>query len=343
MMGKLKHIALGALLGGALLWSGAAFALTAGTAYITQTKVDYVHASGGQATSAAGSVSYQWYVSTTLGVNGSPASGATEQDSVIYQLTGGTTYYISLQYYDGTSTVYSNQVMVTTLASTQLINIGGIGDSIMAGPAACNSNPPMSVMTDILNDSTTQWEFEVPSGANQAIGGTSSNQWISGSTDLANAESVFNNGRNITLLIIMLGTNDAFTGSFTPEATYKSNIQSTIADIFANVPSIKYINIYSSPFLPLASTGATGLLNQESNEALIWYDTQLSAIANGSTVFHTQPLDTYNYIQTFPSDIGGDGVHPTATGCYAYGGLWAMGILRDTAPFGAFGGRLLFR
>jgi hypothetical protein len=61
---------------------------------------------------------------------------------------------------------------------------------------------------------------------------------------------------------------------------------------------------------------------------IIAYSSALGLVANGTTIFFSQPLASYNLFQDNPTLLR-DGVHPTDIGDQTMGGLWAGNVSID--------------
>lgn len=302
-----------------LCGAGEAFAqISPGTAWTTQVKVDFAKLSAMNATGGSGTYTFQWYRSTTFGVNGSPISSATTLAVIATSLSPATTYYFSLQYNDGSSTAFTPQVTVTTLPASAKVVVGAAGDSIMAG---YESSAPVAsqYMVNLLNERFLNKEFIV--GSNSAIGGTTSTDWAAGGADLNAAISNFNS-TGVTHVILMLGTNDAKISVATPTATYQSNIQGIVNALFTGVSTLQKINIFSSPFL--CDTILADDLSMSDLGRLNAYANTLPSIADNVKTFYVIPRDSYNYFQDFPSDLNSDCIHPNSGA--PLGTMWANAV-----------------
>lgn len=300
-------------------------ALAAGIASSTFVGVSRVHLSTTNATGGSGTYTYQWYRSTTAGVNGSAVAGATSESLIDTAASPNTDYYYSLQYADtaGESSVFSAQAHIKTLSATAMEVIGGIGDSIMAGTFS-SVETPFAAMIDHLNYRQSVKQFR---GINQAISGTTSEDWASTSpgSDLINAVTAFNSA-GVTRVVLMLGTNDSKQSVHTSPSTYAANISAIVAYLKGNVASLRTIHLFSSPFLSPAS----GDLSIQNCGRILAYGNQLASIADGSTVFFSQPFASYNLFQIDASLLR-DGIHPTDEGDQTLGALWASNVASDVS------------
>jgi lysophospholipase L1-like esterase len=120
----------------------------------------------------------------------------------------------------------------------------------------------------------------------------------------------------------MLGTNDVALG--TTQSAFQANIQTVITACFAGVSTLQRIHLLSSPFLSLTS----GALSINGSNFIAAYAAALSALANGTTIFFSQPFASYNFFQAFPNLLS-DGIHPAAEGVAMLGGLWGDNVATD--------------
>ena len=315
------HVAATAVSNQVIATTGAAFgAGSAASTYVgaTAAQLSATNASGG-----SGSYTYQWYRSTMSGSNGSAISGATSESLVDTTAAANTDYYYSLQYIDtaGGPPVFSAQVHIKTLAVAAEEVVGGIGDSIMMG-AYSAVETPFNAMIDQLNYMLVTKQF---TGVNRAISGTTSVDWSSTSTgsDLANAVAAFVSA-GVTRVVLMLSTNDSKASIATSPSAYATNVAAIIAYLKANVSTLKTIHLFSSPFQSLTS----GDLSVQNSGRLIAYASQLSSLADGTSVFYSQPLTSYNLFQNNPALLR-DGIHPTDIGDQTMGALWASNVASD--------------
>lgn len=309
--------------------SEASAQITPGTASNTYLGVTQVQMSASEALTG-GSFTYQWYRDTSPGTPTNALSGKTDFTLVDTTASAGTTYYYAMKYSDGVNTpVFTPQVQVTTLAASKLLVMGGIGDSIMdiGGNTCVGSDISYAHMLDLLNTQTSgKWQWV--DGGNEAVSGTQSHSWADATPgDALNLAAIAFAASGVTNVVIMLGANDP--GQGTTNANYKSNMQTITSYLFANVPTLKYINLMS----PLWQNGGNNIF-------LEGYAAQLPSVANGSTIFNTIPLDGYNYFQANTAQLC-DGLHPGTQGAYTLGAMWANGIMNDPAYITS--GRFLFR
>lgn len=95
--------------------------MTAGTITVGSVTETTAACSATEGTGNTGSITHQWYLSTTNGFTpggGNLESGATTLTPTFTGLTGGTPYYTKCGYTDSLGTVYSSQATFTTSAVT---------------------------------------------------------------------------------------------------------------------------------------------------------------------------------------------------------------------------------
>jgi hypothetical protein len=313
--------------------------LTAGTAYATYVGAKTVQLSATQATGGSGTYTFQWYRSTSSGSHGTALSGATAESYIDATASPGTGYYYSLAYNDGTNTVYSAQIGVTTLAGTAYEIVGGIGDSIEAGSYS-TIETPFSAMIDQLN-------FGMPSrewygGTNTsgisgglslsldlAVSGTKTTDWLPAGTLLPGAVATLS-AAGVTRIVTNLGANDAAVGTALSPTTYRSNYAAIITYLFANIATLKSVHLVG----PMFQGEASGEYSVQNAGLLIQYDGKMTSLANGSTIFHVNPLGPYNYMQRRGAIIqrSADLLHPNDYGDQAVGGLWAFEVMQALSP-----------
>ncbi len=308
-----------------------------GAAYITYTGVKTVQLSASNATGGSGTYTYQWYRSTSSGSNGTALSGATTEQWIDYTASAGTQYYYALQYTDttGGAQVLTPQVSTTTKAASFLEIVAGFGDSILEG-AYSTIQSPFAGMIDQLNFGMPSKEWyggtatTGPNGGanlslNYSVSGSASNDWLptNGNDYLVNFASACQ-AAGVTRIVTELGGADAETSMATPAATYQSRMSTIIAYLFANVSTLESVHIFG----PMIQNEPSDNESIQDCGLLIAYDAAQSAIANGTTIFHVNPLGPYNYFQRRPYlQRSQDLIHPNDYGDQTAGGLWAAEVM----------------
>ena len=307
-----------------------AAAITPGQAFATYVGATIVNLSASNASGGSGSFTYQWYRSTTSGSIGSALSGSGTEAFIDTTPAANTDYYYTMQYTDTGSSVTANsaQIHVKTLSTSSEV-IGGVGDSIM-GRAATGGETPFTSMISQLNYKFAGSKQFI--GVDRSISGTTSGDWVSGGSDLPAAVAAFASA-GVTRVVLMLGTNDSAAGTATSQATYQANIQGAITYMFANISTLKTVHLFSSPFQSLTS----GNLSIQNCARIVSYSAALAAIANGTTIFYSAPLESYNFFQKYPDQLS-DGIHPGDQGVGSFGGLWSSNVATDITPSGGGAG-----
>jgi len=312
--------------------------IVAGNIYTTLVRSTQVQLSADAPTGGNGSFSNQWYRSNSLGTLGTAIPGATGQLLTDTGLSPGTDYYYTLVCTDSASDPSANsaQLHVTTLASSAVELVGGIGDSIMYG-FQTSQKSAFNCAVDALNNRFQNLkEFLIPAGGNQSIGGKTSIDWLPSGSLLASACSALNSA-GVTRLLIMLGTNDSKPdnpGGATSPATYQGNMSSIIAYCKAHISSLKTIHVFSSPYL-----NGTGDLTSANNPILVDYAKMLPGVADNVVTYYSYPLDSFTYFKANGAAETADGVHPNDIGAHALGSMWANGVTTVFAPSGGIASR----
>jgi hypothetical protein len=316
--------------------------VTAGVLYATYVGVRTVQLSATLPSGGSESFDFQLYRSTSSGVLGSAVTGATGPGWVDNPLTGGTHYYYTVAYTDTVSetTAYSAQVAVQTLPTTALEIVGGLGDSIEAGSYS-TIETPFAAMIDQLNFGMPSREWyggtvtTGTSGAlnlslNYSVSGTTSANWLpTGSAGLTTAATAWA-AAGVTRIVSELGGNDAKGSVATAPSTYQSNMATIIAYLFENIPTLKSVHLFG----PMSQNEPSGDESVANCGRLIEYDACMEALANGSTVFHANALQPYNYFQRRSAMLqrSADSVHPNDYGDQTTGGIWAHQVIAALSP-----------
>lgn len=271
--------------------------------------------------------SYQWYRSQTTGFIPGPSnvlSGATSQTLTDTGLTPGATYFYVLGYFDSTSptpqVVYSSQFAEVVPAIPPVV-IGFIGDSITFGADLVNQPAPPTQQVQFLNKTVAV--SDLYSAINNGISGTDTNDWIGGSTDLNTAISDFT-AAGVTLVQIMLGTNDSRLDTETSQAQYTTNLQSTI-DALVSAGFTKIV-LNGSPYVSATMTGWDPMI---SNGLILQYYQAIDSLAasNPGVVLVGDQL-AQPWFQDNQAQLGSDGIHPDDDGTISLGYLWAQAYIK---------------
>ncbi len=272
------------------------------TATPTTTGVDLASLSTG----GTGGNTFQWYRSTTYGFTpgiGNVLTGATTQNYSDTTAVAGTLYFYAVIVTDSsTATVTSAQVAGEPFR--RALKVGFIGDSIYFNTPTDGVPPPDNF--EILAQNWGGYHYDV-TVSNQAISGTSTANWVSGSADLIAAKSAFASA-GVTHVFILIGANDA--GGSVSANTYSTNLASCVNDLV----SAGYKVVLDYP-----NGAITGSYATPTAQALIQaYQAKINALVNGTTIYQgDQHLWNYSLLYTTFSES--DGVHPSASGSQLIG------------------------
>ncbi len=203
-------------------------------------------------------------------------------------------------------------LLTTEIPGQQSRVIGFIGDSITNGMGASDpsttSAPPQEIVA--LNSHGGSFSF-----VNDGIDGTSTDDWVSGSTNLNNAITSFT-GNGVTAVSIMLGTNDCAIGPGRPHnsaATVQAHLLTTITSLKSHGFNIIVLNssIYSpDPIIDLP--------------LLLSYNTAFDNLAaNDPTHVFVGDQKAYSAFQSNYPAWYSDTIHPNDTGYSQLGQFWA--------------------
>jgi lysophospholipase L1-like esterase len=162
---------------------------------------------------------------------------------------------------------------------------------------------------------------------NQGVEGATTGNWLPGGSGLgylATAETAFNTA-GVTVVSIMLGTNDSKPSVATSQATYGSELTTICANILANVSTCKTIVLNSPIYVYPFDSGSSGTLDNTSYGRLLSYQAEIPSIANNTTIF-TGDVTGWLYFANNEQLINTDGVHPVNAGAVTLGGFWATAI-----------------
>lgn len=202
--------------------------------------------------------------------------------------------------------IYRKYTTVSTLG------VGGVGDSIMAGTAI--TTPPLTTYA------TTMTSAQVTvTGTDNGVSGTTSADWVSGSTNLIAAKTAFA-AAGVRLVLVMLGTNDAKTAVATSAAAYRANILSLVEDL---IGAGYLVSIQYPPYL----SATTGSFDAGSPARVTSYCAQIATVRGMPNLYLGDTL-AYSYFKSNSAALQGDGVHPTQTGSDYQAGLWAAATQR---------------
>ena len=197
--------------------------------------------------------------------------------------------------------------------------VGFIGDSITHNGATVSAagqhlsalyGQPITVLNKGLSGRTTKsW---LPDGAEQLL--------IPAEADFRSA--------GVNAVSIMLGTNDAKVGDHIPAEMYRHNLETTIAHLFSNIPTLRVV-VLNDPITPNRSyAGYPGLINSPTSgyTRIEEYHAQLKLMVNKSTIIHGD-TGMYSYFTQHPEEVP-DSIHPQGIGTTHLGNAWANAIYK---------------
>ena len=300
--------------------AAAATALTSGLASLTSATNTTINLSCTAATGGTNPLTYQWYRSTsatfTVGA-GTLLSGATSLTLAdTTALVADTIYFYVCRVTDAVAATADSRRVAGVLKSAPL-NIGFIGDSITYGQGLSAGQSPPDQIAGIL---TKLYKNRVVNTYNQAHGGASTADWLSGSSYLTTAKSAFSAG-GVAHVHIMLGVNDAVAAAGISAAQFKANLQNILADL----TGAGYIVILSYPTFHIV--GASGIIDATYVDKLASYKLQIDSVINGTNVLRGDVL-ACEYFVLNQSEYSGDNVHPNSTGALSLAQMWARAIDR---------------
>jgi hypothetical protein len=166
---------------------------------------------------------------------------------------------------------------------------------------------------------------------NYSVSGSYSNNWLPGGSYLPAACTAWA-AAGVTRVVTELGGADAQESVANSASTYRSNMAAIIAYIQANVPTLKSIHLFGV----MSQNEASGDESVINSALLIQYDAEMTALSNGSTVFHVNPLGPFNYFQRRANSLqrSADLVHPNDYGDQAAGAMWATEVIVALTPSG---------
>lgn len=244
----------------------------------------------------------------------------------------GQLYYYRLIVTDSSTTPASQSVTLVTGAISPNVLICAIGDSRTIGYPLSPPQDGVSQLKGYLNDMAQPITVTI---SNAAIGGTTSAQWVTGSSNLNGAITQFTTAANAlptggkVYLQICFGINDASTTSRLSVATWTSNMQNMIAGLkAASIPKLAGILIHQSFFA--VPNGVNANYDEACLALVIQYNAAIPSLTDGVTVFIG---DTQSYeFFAFNPTLMGDKLHPNAAGYQALGQIWTTPYMKLIAP-----------
>jgi lysophospholipase L1-like esterase len=276
-------------------------------------------ASTGSWTNSPTSYTYQWQLCSG---SCSPISGATQSTYIVTSSDVGDKIAVSVIATNRSGSNTATSATTTAVSNAPLaLNIGWLGDSIMAGGNACNEHTVNDAVSDLQSDG-----YAVTSD-NRGVAGYGTDDWAAGTSALENAESSFS-AAGVNLVVIMLGTNDARTpaeynnnvAALTPSQHY-GNMEGTVKSLTGDGFSV----VLNEPIYTVPGTTSNGVSWPENvNTVYGEYWSVDSGLANGSNVFIGDTSGVTVMGQS--GNLCSDGIHPSIAGAAVLGRLWANGI-----------------
>ncbi len=226
---------------------------------------------------------------------------------------------------DSAAQVVTSNIIYGNLWAAPII-LGAVGDSILFGYNLSAGQDPPTITVARLGRLTKQ--RRVTLGSNSAVSATTTGDWATDSGGiLTTAESAFVSA-SVTVVEIMLGTNDARSG--VTAATLASNLTTLITHLLGHVGTLLRVWLHYPPWSP--DTIATSLANAK---LLSDYKAQIDSLVNGTTIRQGDKL-AQEFFAAHVSEFQVDGVHPNATGAADLGLLHANAM--DAGLNGSGGG-----
>ena len=191
------------------------------------------------------------------------------------------------------------------------VNIGFIGDSITE--AAYIKTGPGAAEVAILGNGYA--------GINRGVGGTTTRDWRPEGQMYANALAAFKS-QNAHVVSIMLGTNDARENVAASPEEYGRNLRRIISALLAS-GTIQYVIVNYPPY---TVPHPDGLWHADSIARLEGYMKQINALTQKPGVL-LGDTSAYDYFKHHQKELK-DGIHPTQSGAWQLGRLWAQAYLR---------------
>lgn len=205
--------------------------------------------------------------------------------------------------------------LAVTAPSLGTLNYGVIGDSISAG----TNGSPVAAETAYLNGLGY-----TATAYNQAISGTSTQDWVSGSANMNAALTAFSAHLTTGNLVqVMLGTNDTRTPYNFTVAYHTAEMTSVVAALTgAGYQVIIHKPTYTMPNAPL---GGYIWSNDPNTTYAQYYASDVRALVNGVNIFQGDS-GAFEVSMSAPTTwLAGDGIHPqNATENNILGVLWGI-------------------
>lgn len=206
------------------------------------------------------------------------------------------------------------------------IALGFIGDSITEGTVVGgNTNSPPTrekVYLESLDENLTV------TVVNQGVSGKTTADWQVGGDYLPGAKSAFA-AAGVSVVNIMLGTNDSKVSVATSKATYKSRLLAICNDLVSSGYTVQLNQV------PYVAPGAgSGQWGADVEETIQGYNEAINEIVNRTTIKQGDTT-AYAYVRDTPSAQYGDDIHLSVAGSDVLGQRWGMAYLSQPATPGA--------
>ncbi len=124
----------------------------------------------------------------------------------------------------------------------------------------------------------------------------------------------------VSVVSLMLGTNDAQVSVATSPQDYHDKLLSIISSLLAPGTGIHQVILNYSPFI---QPGSAATWDGTADARLQSFQAQIDSLCNGTTILQGDKL-AFSFFQQHPEQ--GDGVHPNPQGHQDLGDLWAIAI-----------------
>jgi len=212
---------------------------------------------------------------------------------------------------DRTKSARATVTVPAAAPGTSILKIGFLGDSITYGIG--DNGGPSAYDQDLAGLARNGYQITGVNYGNNGASVTSFYQQTLGPLQAFQQAGV-------SVVSIMLGTNDASTGTHTTAQDYHDKLLGIINSFLAPGTGIQKVILNYSPYIQSPPPAAWG---SDADAELQAYQTQIDSLCNGTTILQGDKL-AYKFFQQHPEQ--GDGVHPTPQGHQDLGRLWAIGI-----------------
>ncbi|WP_082629385.1 SGNH/GDSL hydrolase family protein [Chthonomonas calidirosea] len=301
----------------AKIWNGLYIpgnVLTSGAVALTAANTTTITAAVGAPMGGTSPYTYAWYYSTAANVTPNVLIGGQTTATLTWNPPASGHYYVRCVVTDSAGhNVSSNTVLVATNGGSLVI--GFIGDSITQYGDSLGNAPPYyecQIVQYVGN-------FYKVSLVNEGIPGSKTSDWMP-----TNSNNYFNNalaafqGAGVSVVSIMLGTNDAYGGM--PQATYQSNLQAIVNGLVAN--GFKVI-LNSPPYILNTNyANANALLESAYPKAIA------AVVASNPKMVYQGALYDYRYFAQHVDEMK-DQFHPNDAGIQSYAKMWAQAFIQS--------------